>query len=563
MTPRKRFLLKNRMLLANAISNLVGAVGVNYFLLASTRSFTTSGAKELTPVVEAVFIPVVFLFAFVVTVIYEKPIRRFVDRCNTQDERLEVSEIVQRRVLNEPFFGVLLDLIIWVFAALFWATLYHFIGETPAVVQRAFFRNLSVGLITCTVAFFVLENVLQKVMAPFFFSQGRLYGVPRTLRISIRVRLAALLLACNLIPFTTLMLFYTQIHSASDDPATALDRLGALLMINSLIFIAVGLWLWFLVSSNLARPLQNITRALKKVQHGNYDGHVRVTSNDEIGYTGDVINQMTAGLKERERLRLSMLLAREVQQNLLPSEPPRIAGLDLAGTSQYCDETGGDYYDFLRLAPESEYRLGMVVGDVAGHGVSSALLMASARAFLRQRASLRGSLADIVGDVNCQLSRDVAASGQFMTLFVLLVDPDQGRIEWVRAGHDPGILYDPVADRFDQLAGAGLPLGVDAAETAMVQRREALVNGTIILLGTDGIWETFNPRGEMFGKERVLATIRENAGDSATVIRDHILAALQDFRGDAGLADDVTLVIAKLDRKRSGPEKALAPQCLI
>ena len=563
MTPRKRFLLKNRMLFANAISNLVGAVGVNNFLLASTRSFTTPEAQELTPLVEAVFIPVVFTFAIIVTVKYQKPIRRFVDRSFTAGKQREVPEIVQRRVLNEPFFGVLLDFSIWVFAALFWAALYYLMGETPAVVQRAIFRNLSVGLITCTVAFFVLENVLQKLMVPFFFAQGRLYGVPRTLRVSIRVRLAAMLLACNLVPFVTLILFYTQIHGAGEDPAAALDRLGAFLMINSLIFIAVGLWLCFLVSNNLARPLQAITQALKKVQGGNYENQVRVTSNDEIGYTGDVINQMTAGLRERERLRLSMLLAREVQQSLLPEAPPRIAGLDLAGTSHYCDETGGDYYDFLVLAPESGYRLGVVVGDVAGHGVSSALLMASARAFLRQRASLRGSLANILGDVNCQLSRDVAASGQFMTLFVLLIDPDRGRIEWVRAGHDPALLYDPHGDRFDELGGMGLPLGVDDAATYTVQRGGDLADGTILLLGTDGIWETFNARGEMFGKERVLAVIRENAGDRAAEIRDRILAALQDFRGAAAMADDVTLVIAKLDRNRQGAEEAPAAQCRI
>jgi sigma-B regulation protein RsbU (phosphoserine phosphatase) len=321
------------------------------------------------------------------------------------------------------------------------------------------------------------------------------------------------------------------------------------LLITSPIFVAVGLWICFLVSSNLALPLQAIIRALKKVRAGHFDGRVPVTSNDEIGYTGDVINQMTAGLKEREQLRLSMLLAREVQQNLLPSGPPRITGLDLSGASQYCDETGGDYYDFLVLAPESGYRLGVVV---AGHGVSSALLMASARAFLRQRVSLSGTLADIVGDVNCQLSRDVAASGQFMTLFVLLIDPGRGRIEWVRAGHDPAILYDPEAERFDLLAGPGLPLGIDAAETAAVQHREALADGTIILLGTDGIWETFNRQGKMFGKERLLAIIQANARDSAEALRDRILAALENFRGTAALADDVTLVIVKLDHGHQG-----------
>lgn len=296
---------------------------------------------------------------------------------------------------------------------------------------------------------------------------------------------------------------------------------------------------------------------------GNFDDQVPVTSNDEIGYTGDVINQMTEGLKERERLRLSMLLAREVQQNLLPGRPPDIKGLDLAGASQYCDETGGDYYDFMALAGDSCYQVGVVIGDVAGHGVSSALLMASTRAFLRQRASLAGGLDAIVSDVNCQLSMDVAASGQFMTLFMLLIDPDRGRIEWVRAGHDPAILYDPAGDRFDELTGTGLPLGIDATGAYAVQRREDLVDGTIVFLGTDGIWETFNTRGEMFGKERLFSIIRANARNSAEAIQTRILAAWQDFRGTTTLEDDATLVIVKLDRKRQGTGGSLTPECHI
>jgi sigma-B regulation protein RsbU (phosphoserine phosphatase) len=563
MTPRKRFLLKNRMLLANLVSNLIGAVGVNNLLLAPTRRFTTAWGQTLTPVVEAVFIPTVFLFAIAATLIYQRPIRRFVDRCHAAAVRPEVPAVVQRRVLNEPFFGVLLDLAIWLFAALFWAAFFYFIDESPGVILRALATNLSVGLITCTVAFFVLEHVLQKMMVPFFFPTGRLFSVPRTLRISIRVRLAAMLLACNLVPFTSLILGYIQVRGSLREPAAALEYLSTFLLINSLIFIAVGIWLCFLVSSNLARPLQDIIRALQKVRAGNFDGRVQITSNDEIGYTSYVINRMTAGLKERERMRLSMMLAREVQQSLLPAEPPAIRGLDLAGASRYCDETGGDYYDFLTVPESNGYRVGVVVGDVAGHGVSSALLMASARSALRQRVALGGGLSAIVADVNCQLSRDAAASGQFMTLFVLLIDPAAGRIEWVRAGHDPGILYDPSAGRFDTLGGPGLPLGVDLSASFAAQRRAGLADGTIVLLGTDGIWETFNPDGEMFGKNRLFALLQAHAMDSAGVIRDRVLEALRVFRGAAALEDDVTLVIAKLDRRRPGAADPPTPECRI
>ena len=93
---------------------------------------------------------------------------------------------------------------------------------------------------------------------------------------------------------------------------------------------------------------------------------------------------------ERDRLRHSLELAREVQQILIPKNKPRIAGLDVAGKSIYCDETGGDYYDFIKLKEKD--KLGVVVGDVAGHGISSALLMASVRSALRQRLASPGSI---------------------------------------------------------------------------------------------------------------------------------------------------------------------------
>ena len=561
MTPRKRFLLKNRMLMANLVSNLIGAVGVNTFLLRSTRTLSTEFGQTYATLIELIFTPTMFVIAVAITLAYEWPIRRYVDQCYHGTAASEVPMTVRRRVLNEPFFGVLLDCSIWLFAALFWALLFYFMGEPGMVIQRVLVRSLSVGLITSTVAFFVLEHVLQRVMVPFFFPRGQLYGVPRTLRVSIGVRLVALLLACNLVPFVTLILYHLQIRSAPEDPAASLERLGAFLLVNSFVFIAVGLWLCFLVSSNLARPLRDIIQILQKVRQGDFDDRVQVTSNDEIGYTGDVINLMTAGLKERESMRLSMLLAREVQQNLLPARPPEVKGLDLAGASRYCDETGGDYYDFVSMAEGGGYRLGVVVGDVAGHGVSSALLMASARAALRQRVSLAGRLDAIVADVNCQLSRDVSASGQFMTLLVLLFDPERGRIEWIRAGHDPAILYDPVNDRFDALEGPGLPLGVDDAAVYTVQRRNGLADGTIVLLGTDGIWETFNTRGEMFGKERLFPIIRAHARDAAGHIRDRVLEALDAFRGSAALEDDVTLVIAKLDREHEGAGLPAGPEC--
>jgi sigma-B regulation protein RsbU (phosphoserine phosphatase) len=125
-----------------------------------------------------------------------------------------------------------------------------------------------------------------------------------------------------------------------------------------------------------------------------------VTSNDEIGYTGDAINEMTEGLIERERMQLSLNLAKEVQQNLPPKSNLKVNGLDIAGKSVYCDETAGDYYDFIIIDDAAEQRIGVAIGDVCGHGIPSALLMATVRSSLRQRASMPGSTAKIITDVN-------------------------------------------------------------------------------------------------------------------------------------------------------------------
>ena len=131
----------------------------------------------------------------------------------------------------------------------------------------------------------------------------------------------------------------------------------------------------------------------------------------------NVINEMTEGLIERERMQQSLNLAKEVQQNLLPKSNLKFNGFDIAGKSVYCDETGGDYYDFISIQDADEQKIGVAIGDVSGHGISSALLMATVRSSLRQRASLPGSIANIISDVNRQLVQDVEDSGQFMTMF--------------------------------------------------------------------------------------------------------------------------------------------------
>ncbi len=278
------------------------------------------------------------------------------------------------------------------------------------------------------------------------------------------------------------------------------------------------------------------------------DGPVRVVvSHEEITALKQAERDLRLREQERDRLRHAMKLAMQVQQTLLPRATPSVPGIDLAGRSIYCDETGGDYYDYLLFGPAPSETLGIFIGDVSGHGISSALLMAAARASLRQRASTPGSLADVIGDVNCQISRDLMASGQFITLLGMQLTPQSGRLVWVRAGHEPALLYRAREDRFENLLGEGAaPLGLDTEAVFSTNELGGLVPGDILVLYTDGITEARDPGGIMFGRERIEVCIRANVYKSARRIRDALLDDVKNHIAAAGVEDDVTLVVAKL-----------------
>jgi len=232
----------------------------------------------------------------------------------------------------------------------------------------------------------------------------------------------------------------------------------------------------------------------------------------------------------------------------MPEEPRSLALFRIfAARTAACDEIGGDYFDFLQQPECSNNHIGAVVGDVTGHGVDAALLMTTARAFLRMRASQCGGISQIITAMNRHLALDFENTGRFMTLFYVNIDPQNRYLEWVRAGHDPAIIYDPVSDTFEELTGTGLALGVDENYIYEAYRKTGLVRGQIIALGTDGIWESFNSAGRMFGKERFREIIRKNAGLTADEIIDAVYRDVNTHARGLKQADDITLVIIKID----------------
>jgi sigma-B regulation protein RsbU (phosphoserine phosphatase) len=318
-------------------------------------------------------------------------------------------------------------------------------------------------------------------------------------------------------------------------------------VIFEVFFVMTVLLIWVVnlilsYSRNLKLLFENETSVLERVSQGDLSRLVPVATNDEFGVIAGHTNTMIEGLRHRLKLITALKLAEEVQQNLLPQEPPSLPGLDIAGTSIYCDETGGDYYDYFEL---SNGRLGVVVADASGHGVGAALLMTTARALLRQRAAMAGDLAHIVSDVNQELFRDVQESGRFMTMFLLEIHPAAKTLRWVRGGHDPAILYDTAEDTFSELAGEGMALGVQKNFQFQKFTREGLTPGSVIIVGTDGIRETHNEENEMFGLDRLREIIRKHAAESAEEIQQGVIDALRIFQGDAPQEDDITLIVVK------------------
>jgi len=548
MTRFQRWHLKNDMLSANLLANLIGVILVKVFLLEIEGPIPEKfWQKPLAVYFDAAFIPVAFIFVVAMTLLYERPIRAYLNaKFENTSVPSDLKHTARQRLLNEPFVLISLSFSMWLLSAIAYPIMYLVLDMGSYWMTRSCFLSLSTGLITSTVAFFMLEHVLQKRLASHFFPNGGLYTIPKTMRIRIRTRLAALLFACNLIPLITIILIIHRITDSKTEPATAIGLLKSSISINVIIFLISGTLLTMLVSRNLTLPFSEIIQTLKGVRNGRFDKKVQVTTNDEIGYTGDVINEMTEGLRERERLQQSLDLAKEVQQNLLPNKDPEIEGLDIAGTSIYCEETGGDYYDYLLTAENGQKKICVVVGDVADHGIPSALLMTTARAFLRQRTSRSGELDQVVADVNRQLTRDVEDSGRFMTLFICEIDRSNQVIHWVNAGHDPAMIYDREGGQFKELTGNALPLGV--SESAAYQKSDKqIIPGQIIIMGTDGIWEAQNPQGEMFGKERFKDIIRENAGQPAKDIIQAVIKAVDRFCHPLEKADDVTLVVTKIE----------------
>lgn len=333
-----------------------------------------------------------------------------------------------------------------------------------------------------------------------------------------------------------------QPRAMFDQPMIQLRRGQVAVLIGAVIGSVL---LAFVFIRQLVRPIKSLSSAANRLAQGDWMARASLETNDELGDLARTFNDMVPKLQEQTKMQDALHLAMEIQRNLLPHKAPAVVGADVAGVNIPADQTGGDYYDFLDLSAWERDTLAVAVGDVTGHGISAALLMTTARALLRSRATPPGAIAQLIADVNTRLSDD-APDGRFMTLLYMIIDCRGRNVRLVSAGHDPVLCYDPDKDQFSELGGTNLPLAVDKDESFVEVEYRNMPAGTILLIGTDGIWETSNHAQEMYGKDRLRSLMRLHKNRSSQCIVNEIVADLARFRGDPAQQDDITAVVIKL-----------------
>jgi sigma-B regulation protein RsbU (phosphoserine phosphatase) len=247
---------------------------------------------------------------------------------------------------------------------------------------------------------------------------------------------------------------------------------------------------------------------------------------------------------ERRQLEADLELSQKVQKGLLPQQIPAIPGLDLAIFSRPAQIVGGDYFDFFHFRDGSH---GLAIGDVAGHGMSASMLMASVQTFLHTLIPEHDSPVEVLRRLNNFFYHNVQVT-TFVTLFLGQFDPATRTLTYSNAGHNPPLVLRREADGQEPVAwlkptGAAIGL-IEGFQSGLDS--VTLAPGDILLLYTDGVTEAANPQKEEFGRDRLAALVRRAAGHSAGELVQALRTALQQFTHDRPFADDTTVIVCKV-----------------
>ncbi len=246
-------------------------------------------------------------------------------------------------------------------------------------------------------------------------------------------------------------------------------------------------------------------------------------------------------LADRVSMKRDLEIAREIQSWLMPSEAPRVPGVDIAFATRPANTVAGDYYDAFLRADE---RLLVVVADVAGKSVPAALLTATLQASLRTLAALPGSLIDLVDRVNRYSCEQSLNGRRFTTAFLAELETSTGSLAYVNAGHNWPVLR-RASGAVERLEAGGLPLGISAS-ARYACGSAALAPGDLLLIFTDGLVDAEDDQARDYGEERMLSVVRALQNATAAEAVKRVISSVDAFVGPTRQHDDITCLALRM-----------------
>ncbi len=335
---------------------------------------------------------------------------------------------------------------------------------------------------------------------------------------------------------------YTIVLAQSLEPVEALVRAQTISRAVSLaiLMLLISALTGVVLLVSLWRPLRSLVRGVRRIGQGDFTTRIAPRGSIELTVLATGINDMAAALERVERRRnAEMRRAREIQQRLLPETPIGRHGWHIAAAFEPAESVGGDLFDIIEL-PAGGFIV--AVWDVSGHGVPGALYTALLRTVLRQQIRHNHDPLALLEALNAELRSVVGDSGQFATGTIVRLEPGQGRLHYVSAGHPPALIVGPDGTR-SQIAGDGLILGV--AETTGATVRTARIDPRQrLFLFTDGLLEASAADGDQFGVERLgeLLGAFDVGRDAGTAHLRQVIEHVRAYTGRERFDDDVTVV---------------------
>ncbi len=306
--------------------------------------------------------------------------------------------------------------------------------------------------------------------------------------------------------------------------------------------IVASINLVWTISRTLKRITGELDRGLKELAAGQFDGHVPVLVDDDLGELARGLNTALDGLKEREDLKGSLVMAEEIHQGLLPKSTPDIPGYQIHGFQQTCYSVGGDYYDYIEL---DDGCIWLTVADVSGKGYPAALTMANLQAMLRGLAKTSWPIEEAAKYLNETLCESLTA-GRFVTLFMARLQPRSHALTWMNAGHVPPLLLQKKG--LQSLEAMSPPLGVLKGVEFEVQCTD-LAPGDTLFVYTDGVTETSSRSGrDRFGETRLRKWLQDRRDEPLSALATDLLEELNAFGRD-GQDDDLTILSVRREQQ--------------